>query len=255
VTRSSGAGGYTYDARFFDYVQAGAIRSARAIVPIIVDALASRSVLDVGCGTGAWLSVYRDRGVADVLGVDGEYVANDRLLIPAPFFQAIDVSRPFDLGRKFDLVQSLEVAEHIHPNASRTIIANLTHHSSHVLFSAAVPGQGGEHHINERTYEFWRELFASFGFVAFDFVRPRVRPEDHVEPWYAYNSILYVHRDSIGSLPDHVRKTRVPDGLPIANVASAFFRLRTALLRPLPVSIVSRLAALNRRLTLARRSG
>ena len=101
---------YEYDSRFFDYIRAGAIRSARAIVPIVTGAVRCRSVLDVGCGAGAWLSVDKERGVDDILGVDGEYVDREQLMIPSAQFQAIDVARPFDLGRRFDLVQSLEVA-------------------------------------------------------------------------------------------------------------------------------------------------
>jgi SAM-dependent methyltransferase len=245
---SNSANAYEYSGRFFDYIQSGAIRSARTIVPIVVEALRCRSVLDVGCGAGAWLSVYRELGVTDVCGVDGDYVDRARLLIPQAQFQAGDVSRPFDLGRKFDLVQSLEVAEHIPPAASRTLIANLAGHSSCVLFSAAVPGQGGENHVNEQSYEYWRKLFAGHGFIAHDFVRPGVRAAREVEPWYAYNSIAYVHQDRIASLPEHVRSSRVPDDMPIANVASTLFRLRTALLRPLPVAVVSKLAVLNRQL-------
>jgi SAM-dependent methyltransferase len=251
---SSNRGPYEYDALFFDYLEQGAIRSARTIVPIVCRALQVRSVLDVGCGAGAWLSVYRENGIDDVLGVDGQYVNRDRLLIPAERFQAVDVSRSFDLNRRFDLVQSLEVAEHIPPDASRTMIDNLVRHGSHVLFSAAVPGQGGENHINERTYEFWRALFAAHGFSAYDIVRPRLRSEDNVEPWYAYNTVLYAHATAESALPEDIRRLRVPDGGTIPNVAPAWFRARAAVLRRLPVSVVSRLAVFKHRVMVARKA-
>lgn len=243
---------HRYDGVFFDYVDRGALRSARVIVPIVMRMLGCRSVLDVGCGTGAWLSVYRDQGVQDVAGVDGDYVDRQRLMIPSAAYHAIDVGRDFTLGRMFDLVQSLEVAEHIAPSESRTLIANLVRHGPMVLFSAAVPGQGGENHTNERPYEFWHALFAEHGYAPYDCVRPQILGNRAVEPWYAYNSILYVRSDRAASLDAEVRVTRVPDGRPIPNVAPLSFRLRAALLRPLPISIVTRLAVARHRFALAR---
>lgn len=252
---SPAASGYEYDALFFNYIERGAIRSARAVVPIVREALGCRTVLDVGCGAGAWLSVYREQDVTEVLGVDGDYVNRDRLLIPRECFRAVDVSQPFDLGRRFDLVQSLEVAEHLPAASSRTLVANLVQHGSHVLFSAAIPGQGGENHINEQSYEFWRALFAAHGYTPYDLVRPRLRPEQQVERWYAYNTLLYVHDTQAATLPEAVRRTRVPDDAPIPNVAPPLFRLRTALVRPLPVSVVSTLAVLKHKMALARQEG
>src|SRR2546423_1079096 len=171
---ASGSHLYAYDALFYGYIEEGARRSARAIVPLALAATGCRSVLDVGCGTGAWLSEYANHGIDDYLGVDGEYLDRRRLLIPADRFRPIDVGQPFALGRRFDLVQCLETAEHIRPDASRTIVANLTAHGDRVLFSAAAPGQGGEHHVNEQPYEFWRALFAERQFVAFDAIRPLI---------------------------------------------------------------------------------
>lgn len=244
---------HQYDDVFFDYVDRGAVRSAHVLVPVVLELLGCRSVLDVGCGTGAWLSVYRAKGVADIAGVDGDYVQRGRLMIPASDYRALDVGREFDLGRTFDLVQSLEVAEHIAPSDSRTLIANLVRHGSTVLFSAAVPGQGGEHHTNERPYEFWRALFAEHGYAPYDCIRPRITGRRDVEPWYAYNSILYVQSERAARLGDAVRHTLVPDGEMIPNVAPLSFRLRAALLRRLPVSVVTRIAVARHRLTLVRR--
>jgi SAM-dependent methyltransferase len=238
----------TYDSSFFDYVDETALRSADVVVPLVLEALASRSVLDVGCGTGAWLSVYRRCGVADVAGVDGDYVSRDRLMVPASAFHAVDLSGRFDLNRGFDLVQSLDVAEHIPPASSDVFVENLTKHGRVVLFSAAVPGQGGQNHVNEQPLEAWRARFAARGFAAYDFIRAKLCAEPRVAPWYAYNSILYVHEDRAASLSEAVRATRIPETTAIANVASRLFRLRTMLIRPLPVPIVSRLESLSRRL-------
>src|SRR5262249_31929851 len=104
---------HVYEDKFFDYIEQGSDRSAQAIVPLIRRLLGSASVLDVGCGRGVWLKRWTDAGVSDITGVDGDYVPRTTLAIPATRFIAHDLSQPFDLKRRFDLVQSLEVAEHV----------------------------------------------------------------------------------------------------------------------------------------------
>ena len=85
---------YTND--YYAALRDGARRSAGAIVPLVLGLAPPRSVVDVGCGQGTWLSVFRAHGIDDVLGVDGEYVDRARLEVPADCFQAHDLTRPLD---------------------------------------------------------------------------------------------------------------------------------------------------------------
>lgn len=238
---------HSYDETFYRYIQRGSIRSAQRIVPVLQDALPIGSVLDVGCGAGAWLAVYRKLGISDYQGVDGDYVKPASLLVPPETFTARDVAQPFDLGRRFDLVQCLEVGEHIASEFSLTLVANLVRHSDCVLFSAAIPGQGGENHLNEQTYEFWRRLFAAHGYAPYDFLRPQLRGDSDVEIWYRQNAILYVAEPAQSHLPVPVLQTRVPDGQPIANIASFPYRLRAKLLALLPVPWLTQLSVIKHR--------
>src|SRR5580765_376996 len=118
------SGNYAYDDTFYRYIQNGAIRSAQVVIPLSLNHLKIDSVLDVGCGAGAWLTEYRRRGVPSCVGVDGDYVKVSTLLVPPATFIARDISQPFDLGQRFDLVQCLEVGEHIETAASRILIGN-----------------------------------------------------------------------------------------------------------------------------------
>ena len=233
---------HRYDNEFFDYVERGAYRSALNVVPLVSKGLWAQSVLDVGCGRGIWLREWARAGVTDCLGVDGHYIDQTKLAIPKAHFVARDLSQPFDLGRKFDIVQSLEVAEHISDHFAEVFMDNLCRHSSVILFSAAVPGQGGEMHVNERPLEYWREKFLDRGYAAFDWIRPMISDNVAVEPWYRYNSLLFANDDAVSRLPAEIKTTRIPAGERIANFAPIGWRTRNMVLRCLPPSIVNWLA-------------
>src|SRR5262245_21633572 len=102
-----------YDDRYFDWVDSGARISARTLLPRVQAALDVQSVVDVGCGRGTWLAVWTELGVTDVVGLDGEYVDRSKLAIPAHAFAVTDLSHDWSVERRFDLAQSLEVAEHL----------------------------------------------------------------------------------------------------------------------------------------------
>lgn len=236
------AASHNYDDRFFDYIGRGARRSARHIIPFLLGHLHVSSVVDIGCGRGVWVDEWRRSGVEDAWGVDGDYVNADRLVIPKERFAAYDLSKPIRLGRRFDLGQSLEVAEHIPASKAEVFIDSLVAHSDTILFSAAVPGQGGEFHINEQPYQYWREKFASRGFEVVDCLRPNIIDIRAIEPWYRYNMFLYVHQEALDRIPPIFRRMRLRRDERIANFAPLGWRLRNSTLRHLPQPIVQRIA-------------
>jgi SAM-dependent methyltransferase len=238
---------YRYGDVFFSSIGSGSARSADRLVPVVMAALSPASVVDVGCGRGTWLARFLADGVAG-LGLDGDYVARDSLLVPARDFRALDITETFDLGRRFDLAVCLEVGEHVPPEASGRLVANLVRHASMVLFSAAVPGQGGENHINERPLDFWRGVFGQHGYRVFDAFRPALAHHADVEPWYRYNVLLYVHEDAVASLSPAVRAHEIPKGVPIPDVSSPLFRLRKHMLSQLPRPLVTAMARTKHRL-------
>lgn len=244
---------YEYQANFYSYLGSFALRSAQRIVPLITAVLPVRSVADFGCGLGAWLNVWHSAGI-DIAGVDGPYIDRNRLLIDPAYFHAADLAAPINLGRRFDLVQSLEVAEHLPASKARQFVGTLTRHGSCVLFSAAVPGQGGENHINEQPLGYWRELFRDEGFVAIDYLRPLIRDDAKIEPWYRYNIMLYVSRDRLPDLPESVRSHLVGETDELDDYRPLADRLRHAVLRQLPIGAVNRLSRLRAALA-ARKAG
>ena len=183
-----------YSPHFFAVREAGSARSARRILPDVLKLTRASSVLDVGCGIGTWARAAHDCGAREVVGVDGAWVDPGSLLVDPDAFVAHDLGTPLDLGRSFDLALCLEVAEHLDAAAGDTLLASLVRHAPAVLFSAAIPYQGGRHHVNERWQSHWVERFAALGFGLHDVVRPAVWTDPDVEPWYAQNALLFVER-------------------------------------------------------------
>jgi SAM-dependent methyltransferase len=189
-----------YDEGFFEELDAAVGASAKVIVPIVCSLLGGpTSVLDIGCGRGTWLRVFQDHGVGDIFGVDGPHVLS-ALEIPPSKFRAQDLTAPLDIGRRFDLVVSLEVGEHLPPGFADAFVASLVAHGSAVLFSAAIPFQGGPGHVNEAWQSSWATRFAAHGYAPIDEIRPAVWNHDDVAFWYAQNTILYVDTDVHASL-------------------------------------------------------
>jgi SAM-dependent methyltransferase len=190
-----------YDAAFYENQQEGSQRSAAKIVPAIIDLVSPASVLDVGCGVGTWLSEFRRCGVTDITGVDGAYVDRSLLRVEPSNFIEHDLTLPLRLGRRFDLALSLEVGEHLAPDRSQSFVADLVQHAPAVLFSAAIPFQGGTSHINEKWPQAWAQLFASHGYHSIDCLRLRFWNDGDIDFWYRQNIVLYVSPDCLHSRP------------------------------------------------------
>ncbi|MGZ8216729.1 class I SAM-dependent methyltransferase [Methylomagnum sp.] len=175
--------------------------SAKAVIEVVLNHIQPpSSVVDVGCGIGTWLKVWQARG-AEIRGLDGAYVKRDQLLIDAAQFTAMELSRPTPLGRRFDLAESLEVAEHLHERDADGFVEFLCGLAPVILFGAAIPHQGGDHHVNEQWPEYWAEKFARKGYVCVDVIRNEVRNRPDCAYYYAQNTFLYVHKDCLNQYP------------------------------------------------------
>jgi SAM-dependent methyltransferase len=181
-----------YAQRYYDSLTGAARQSTREIVPILLEFISPQSVVDVGCGAGGWLAEFQQRGVTDVWGIDGPWVSKSQLQLPVERFEVADIGQPIRHQRRYDLAICLEAAEHLPPSAADTLVESLTGLSDVILFSAAIPFQGGEHHVNEQWPDYWVEKFENRHYVAIDCLRPRIWSNPKVEYWYAQNMFLLV---------------------------------------------------------------
>jgi hypothetical protein len=183
-----------YSADFFRWYAGDSRHTAEVVVPLIIDLLHPDSAIDIGWGTGEWLAVMREHGVDNILGIDGDWIPQDQLCIPTERFLSIDLRRGFHLDRTFALAICAEVAEHLPAEAADGLVSGLTRAAPVLMFSAAIPGQGGTGHINEQWPGYWLNRFAIHDFVPVNYLRPRLWNDPRVAPYLAQNLILLVSR-------------------------------------------------------------
>lgn len=193
---------------------AGSACSAAAMVPRILRLFPCvTSVVDVGCGAGTWLHRFRLHGVSRVLGIDDDDPTDGLFQIEKSEYQCRSLSKPFVLDERFDLAMSLEVAQRLSPKYTETFISNLTGLSDVVMFGAAIPGQGGNNHVNERWPGYWAGLFSKQGFACFDVLRGSLWYDERVEWQYRQNTLIFVKKsraDLTASLQEGIKLNKAP---------------------------------------------
>jgi SAM-dependent methyltransferase len=210
-----------YTKAFFDRYVSESSASAQVVAPLVLSLFPSKSVLDVGCGTGAWLAEFARNGIEDYLGVDGAYLDKDLLRIPVDHFREVDLVDVTDFGRRFDLACCLEVAEHLPAESAGRLVGALVSAAPVVLFSAAVPGQGGTYHVNEQWPLYWANLFQNLGYSCVDCIRPKIFDDSRVEWWYSQNMLVFCEDD------------RVPPELTTGTTEYALTRIHPRLIKKL----------------------
>lgn len=196
----------SYSDQYYSTIAEGSLRSAKEVIPVILQFISPASVADVGCGLGAWLSVWQKHGVTDLLGIDGDYVDRNKLKIARDKFIPADLEKGFALPRTFNLVMSLEVAEHIRPEFALSYVGSLCKLGNVILFSAAIPGQGGVNHFNEQYPSYWTGLFKKFGFTGYDCIRAKIWMNSAIDPCYRQNLLFFVkddEKDKYRSIAEH----------------------------------------------------
>jgi SAM-dependent methyltransferase len=167
--------------------------SPSEIIPILIEVINPKSVIDIGCGIGNFVSEFKKHGINDVLGVDGEWTDINAIKdnVGLNNFVSHDLTKIFETSRKYDLVISLEVAEHIANCFSDEFVESLTRSGDEIIFSAAIPHQGGQNHINEQWNDFWVSKFLEKGYYKKDIIKPLIWNNNNIFWWYRQNILLF----------------------------------------------------------------
>ena len=181
-----------YNKEFYAEMYERNKKVASEIMPILIELLKPQSIVDVGCGQGIFLQEAEREGI-EVLGIDGDYVEKDKLLISN--FMPFDLATPFKYDKKFDLAISFEVAEHIPKKSADIFVDTLTGLSDVIVFSAAIPGQGGVGHVNEEWASYWVEKFQKKDYYCSNCLREEFWNNDKITPLRRQNILLFVKAD------------------------------------------------------------
>lgn len=186
------------------------LKSPRAIVPIVQSLLNAKSVIDIGCGLGTFLKVFKQHGATRILGVDGAWCDKKLLAenIELSEFLEMDLEKPISLNERFDLAISVEVAEHLHESRADSFVNDISRLSDYIVFSAAIPSQGGDHHYNEQWLPYWAEKFEKRGYILYDVLKPLIWDNPDIFWWYKQNMVLFIksgaENEKIKKLPVNV---------------------------------------------------
>lgn len=188
-----------YPSDFYANRRVHTLHAARRILAALPAGLVRNRIADIGCGSGTFLAAALEAGSSFAFGMEGGWVKPDMLDDPAIVFEPTDLEQAFG-GPQVDLVLSLEVAEHLSPGRAEGFVRDLVCMAPAVLFSAAIPGQGGVGHLNEQWQSFWASHFAAHGYRAYDVIRPAIWTDEAVPAWYRQNCILYLSQPSASAL-------------------------------------------------------
>lgn len=182
--------GFTYDHRIHNLDGPG------EITRIVYNLIKPESVVDLGCGVGAFLKSFKDLGVRRVLGIDNHDVFQSSVpkYLEKNEFMNTSLEVPIELPEKFDLAICLEVAEHLNPDCSEILADNLIKLSDVILFSAAIPFQKGENHLNEQWPDYWQNIFRERDFLFYDILRKELWNNEKISYWHRQNTFLVVKK-------------------------------------------------------------
>lgn len=160
--------------------------------------LRPRSVVDFGCGLGAYLKTFKNLGVDIACGVEGQDMSD--FMADGIDFVRHDLSEPLDLGKRYDVVQCTEVIEHLHERGASVLMDTICRHAEKaVLFSAAKPGQPGIGHVNCRPLAHWLAEFAKRGWVPDVFLSLGFRMHATLS-WFRANPVVFVPAGTVASV-------------------------------------------------------
>lgn len=182
-----------YNKEFYAGQKDKSYYTAKQVLPIIFENVHVDSVVDFGCGTGSWLKAAEELGANSILGVDFGN-SQEYLFIRPEQLMKRDLTQPIQLEHQYDLVISVEVAEHLPPDSAETFIETLCNHGKVVLFSAAIVGQGGDGHLNEQFLSYWKRLFEKREYVMLDFIRFKIWDREDIPFWYRQNLVMFVSK-------------------------------------------------------------
>jgi SAM-dependent methyltransferase len=169
--------------------------SAKIVTDFLFQLFKPKSVVDIGCGTGLLLKHFRNKG-CEILGYEGKWINTELIeenisnnMVKIIDFENLEKNNIV----KHDLCLCLEVAEHVSSKQAENFVKFISQHSNLLIFSAAIPNQGGVNHINEQWSDYWDSKFLKLGYVKYDILRPILWSQENITWPHKQNMVVYLH--------------------------------------------------------------
>jgi hypothetical protein len=129
------------------------------LIKFLMEELNCKTMVDIGAGPCGQTKLARDMGM-EVLAVEGDWEVQKEIddCVIHDFTKS-----PYIPEKEYDVGYSCEVLEHIWPIFAPNYM-EIFKKCKWAIFTMAVPGQPGWHHVNCRTPEYWVDVFTFYGF-------------------------------------------------------------------------------------------
>ena len=241
-----------YSDQFYESVTNRAEYSSRIIFSLLKNALHPKTFVDVGSGDGVWslsaLEHFESINHVEAWDLLAEKtyldIAKKRFPSKNIISKRIDFeSSDYGVEMVYDLAVCLETFEHLSPSACEKLSLFFSSHTRILIFSGAVPGQGGTNHINEQPFKTWQRNLLDFGFFPLDFIRPNIQDKKNVPSYYKNNIVLWVNSKFLHEL-DFVNWKKILDLKfnPLNCSETLLLKMRYKMLSRFPAKLITRLA-------------
>ena len=158
----------------------------------IKNRLHPEKVLDVGCGPGMHVYSLRDQNVI-AWGYDIDSRVKNQ-----PYLRQVSM---FDIEDQGDVVLCIEVAEHLETHLNADIVQAIRRCLTPrgiLIWTAAIPGQGGVGHINCQPQQYWHNMFVQAGLLPLSDLRQELLhwiTQGYHMGWFTQNLQIFMRLD------------------------------------------------------------
>ena len=154
-----------YDEKYYERRLLNAVREdTNYMGNMLIREFNPNSIIDIGCGVGNLLEPFLANGIK-IKGIEGNPAAFEYAVVPKENLTQHDLREPYYPECEYDLAISIEVAEHLSKRFADTFVDTIARCSGTAVITAATPGQGGTHHVNEQPHEYWISKFEERNFL------------------------------------------------------------------------------------------
>ena len=93
-----------YDNKFFKNTIKFEAESASQFVKVVLKYYQPKSIVDIGCGAGIYLKEFSEKGINNLLGLDGSPAAAEEFLLSRDKLIIFDLAQKYNFEENYDII-------------------------------------------------------------------------------------------------------------------------------------------------------